>query len=54
MFARIVEQWSALGESEPFWSVLSHDRFRVQNIEKTKAEFYVSGGDTDQLIDIFC
>jgi SAM-dependent methyltransferase len=54
LFARIAEQWSALGESEPYWSVLSDDRFRTQNIEKTKAEFYASGGVTDQLIDIFC
>jgi hypothetical protein len=54
MFARIAEEWSALGESEPFWSVLSDDRFRTQNIEKTKAEFYAYGRDADRLIDIFC
>jgi SAM-dependent methyltransferase len=53
MFARIVEQWSALGDSEPFWSVISHDRFRMQNFEKAKMEFYGSGAETDRLIDVF-
>ncbi len=54
LFARIRDQWAALGESEPFWSVLSDDRFRMSNIENSRKEFYASGADSDRIIDVFC
>ena len=53
MFNRVQEQWRALGETEPHWSVLSHERFKSKNIAKTEDEFYLSGKDTTDLIDEF-
>ena len=54
LFDRVRDQWTAIGETEPFWSVLSHDRFRMSSIKETKKDFYASGADADRLIDIFC
>lgn len=54
LFERVTAQWTALGQSEPFWSVLSHDRFRMDAIEETKREFYASGESFAQQIDICC
>src|SRR5271167_900672 len=53
LFSRIKEQWTALGHSEPFWSVLTEDRFRMENIDKYQADFYESGEGSERLIDIF-
>ena len=53
MFNRVQEQWRALGETEPHWSVLSHERFKSKNIAETENEFYLSGKDTTDLIDEF-
>ena len=54
LFERVRDQWTALGNSEPYWSVVSHDRFRMSNIERTKDEFFASGARSAQLIDVFC
>jgi len=36
--------WEKLGRAEPYWSVLSHDTFRMRNIEPRHVElFYKSG-----------
>src|SRR5260221_14684102 len=36
--------WEKLGRVEPYWSVLSHDAFRMRNIEPRRVEqFYESG-----------
>jgi SAM-dependent methyltransferase len=53
-FSRVKEQWTALGRSEPFWSVLSDDRYRMKRIDQCKGDFYTSGAEADRLIDIFC
>ncbi len=54
LFSRVKEQWTALGRSEPYWSVLSFDRFRVKSFAENEGDFYASGADSDQLIDVFC
>lgn len=54
LFSRVKEQWTALGRSEPYWSVLSDERFRMKKIGENAAEFYASGADSDRIIDIFC
>jgi SAM-dependent methyltransferase len=54
LFSRVREQWTALGRSEPFWSVLSDDRFRMNNIDQNEGDFYASGADSERLIDAFC
>jgi 2-polyprenyl-3-methyl-5-hydroxy-6-metoxy-1,4-benzoquinol methylase len=54
LFLRVKEQWTALGRSEPYWSVLSDDRYRMESIGEHEADFYGSGADSDRLIDVFC
>ncbi len=43
LFFHIQKVWQNLGESEPFWSVLSADNFKSKKIEKNKKVFYDSG-----------
>lgn len=54
LFERHRLQWRALGEKEPFWSVLSHDEFKSVNITNERLDaFYASGKDDADLIDLF-
>ena len=43
LFSRIRHQWQSLGQSEPYWSVLTDDRFRQDKIEEFREEFNQSG-----------
>ena len=44
LFARVQSQWGALGQSDPFWSVLTHDEFRGVNLTQEALDaFYHSG-----------
>ena len=43
MFDRIRGEWAALGETEPYWSVLTSDAFRSENIQKHLDDFFQSG-----------
>lgn len=54
LFERVRQQWTALGRSEPYWSVLSADRFCMERIGAHEAEFYASGAWLEQVIDVFC
>jgi 2-polyprenyl-3-methyl-5-hydroxy-6-metoxy-1,4-benzoquinol methylase len=54
VFERIKQQWTALGRSEPYWSVLSAERFCMKSIQAHEAEFFESGANLDRLIDVFC
>lgn len=52
LWAHVAEVWSRYGEEEPYWSVLTDERFRVGADEATMAEFYASGlGDVERLED---
>lgn len=54
LFARLRNQWRALGEQDPFWSVLTHDEYRMANLDdKTAAEFYETGAEHARLVDLF-
>jgi 2-polyprenyl-3-methyl-5-hydroxy-6-metoxy-1,4-benzoquinol methylase len=47
-------QWSKLGENDPYWSVLTHDKFRMTNITGADlTEFYNSGERDASVIDHF-
>lgn len=46
MIARIEGEFSLLGETEPYWSVLSTDKYKTVNIDSTRDEFYRSGHTT--------
>jgi SAM-dependent methyltransferase len=45
LFSHIQNVWENLGETEPYWSVLSSDQFKSARIEVTRSEFYNSGRD---------
>ncbi len=43
IFDHIQNSWQYLGETEPYWSVLTSDKFLQSNIEQHKDTFYESG-----------
>ena len=43
MLRRVEKTWKELGVTEPFWSVLTHENYRSDNLERNKATFYESG-----------
>lgn len=43
MFERIHEQWSLLGVSEPFWSVVTQPQYYRDQFAANKAQFDISG-----------
>jgi SAM-dependent methyltransferase len=48
---RVYRAWSRFGEDDPFYSVLTHDRFRRDKIAENMSEFYASGeGDITRLM----
>jgi SAM-dependent methyltransferase len=50
---RIREQWTALGEQDPYWSVLTDERFRSARIDAAALEeFHASGATAASLIDL--
>lgn len=53
LFSRVKVQWSKLGETEPYWSVLTTDKFKLENIEKEMEGFYKSGKSDADLISVF-
>jgi 2-polyprenyl-3-methyl-5-hydroxy-6-metoxy-1,4-benzoquinol methylase len=51
---RVRKQWSKLGESEPYWSVLTEDKFRLTNMTGSNLdEFYSSGARDASAIKMF-
>jgi 2-polyprenyl-3-methyl-5-hydroxy-6-metoxy-1,4-benzoquinol methylase len=54
LVARVIDQWSKLGEADPYWSVLTHDEFRSENIhDDALRNFYATGAENADLVDIF-
>lgn len=45
LFSRIQETWEHLGGTDPYWSVITHEEYKHQNIEKNREKFYLSGRD---------
>ena len=43
MFERIQTEWEHLGETEPYWSVVTQPQYYLREFEKHRDEFYVSG-----------
>jgi SAM-dependent methyltransferase len=51
MFQRVEGCWQALGQKEPYWSVLSSDQFRSAAFNVNSGAFYDSGRrDTERLL----
>lgn len=54
MFSRIQRQWQKLGDEEPFYSVLTYDKFKSKNMSgESEKEFYITASDTDKMIQSF-
>jgi SAM-dependent methyltransferase len=52
LFDRIRAQWTVLGESEPYWSVLTQDKYLNAHIDdRALADFYLSGERDADLIE---
>jgi SAM-dependent methyltransferase len=51
LFQRVEQQWRSLGETEPYWSVLSDDKFKNEEIDKHIAEFNASGEHSVQILE---
>lgn len=43
LFIHIQKEWQQLGTSEPYWSVLTEEKYKSSHIKKTGEEFYASG-----------
>lgn len=44
IFERTQRTWKAFGEEDPYWSVVTHDEFKAQNINEESIEkFYAQG-----------
>lgn len=44
IFEKTVSAWKKLGEEEPYWSVITHNQYKMENMDsKCKEAFYKSG-----------
>ncbi len=43
MMARIEKTFTELGQTDPHWAVLTNDKFRAENIEQNRQEFFETG-----------
>lgn len=51
---RIRDQWVTLGQTDPHYSVLSHERYRAANLgDDVLAEFYHTGESSAGVIEVF-
>lgn len=54
LFHRLRQQWQSMGESEPYWSVITHEAYRTENLDSEgKRKFYASGSEHGHLLDLF-
>lgn len=50
MFERTQDQWTRLGESEPYWSVLTNASFKSDKIEQNRDHFFKTGEQNAQAV----
>jgi SAM-dependent methyltransferase len=43
MFDRIHQEWEYLGETDPFWSVVTQPQYHLEHFEESREQFYLSG-----------
>ena len=54
MFDRIRDEWSKLGEEDPYWSVLTLDDYRSGVIDEAlKETFFATGAESARAIEVF-
>lgn len=49
MFERIHKQWEHLGQTEPYWSVVTQPQYYQAEFEAHREQFYTSGNYTSQI-----
>ncbi len=50
LFFRVKEQWTALGDTEPYWSVVTNRKYKSDVVQENLEEFYSSGGSVINLL----
>jgi SAM-dependent methyltransferase len=53
IFSRIASQWGLLADTEPHWSVLTNDKYRMKAFQENEEEFYRSGQHVAALVKTF-
>ena len=54
LFERSMRQWARLGETEPYWSVLTHDKYKRDNLTPDALdEFMHTGEEAASFLDLF-
>jgi SAM-dependent methyltransferase len=53
IFARVQRTWTELGGTEPYWSVLSSEQFRMTDFDRYAESFYASGRGFADLFEAF-
>lgn len=53
LFNRVEEQWTELGSSEPYWSVLTEDKYKMDKINDNLDAFNLSGQAIIDLLLLF-
>lgn len=43
LFAKTIAQWQQLGETEPYWSVLTSDRYFIDTFHQSRDAFFATG-----------
>jgi SAM-dependent methyltransferase len=55
LFDRLRRQWQKLGREEPFWSVLTDDKYRASQLDRDiRADFYETHRAGARHVDAFC
>jgi 2-polyprenyl-3-methyl-5-hydroxy-6-metoxy-1,4-benzoquinol methylase len=49
LFSRALAKWHELGLSEPFWSVLTHDHYKLHSFDFFRDQFFISGKSSAEL-----
>lgn len=53
IFQKVIKAWKKLGEDEPYWSVITEERFKNIGVHDADA-FYATGVDTRRQIEATC
>lgn len=51
LYAKTAAQWQFLGETEPYWSVITHENYLVDTFDRGREAFYASGEAEASMLD---
>jgi SAM-dependent methyltransferase len=54
LLERIKKEWEEFGKEDPHWSVLTHEDFRKDSIDKNRESFFASGAHIASVVRNFC